>query len=184
MTKRQEIIKLLNTGNYTDREIAELVGTTHGIVNNYRHQNKTPLKTKWSNYSHLIGVKSDKELGEIMGITANAVTRKRLRMGIVSGYEHPHTELIKKYLPKLINPKTEVKTKLGGSIDILTETSIYECKVILYRQSILEAIGQLLIYSLEYPFHKKVILFNKNDCPSHIIKSLKILGISLVFQKI
>jgi DNA-binding MarR family transcriptional regulator len=62
-------------------------------------------------------------------------------------------------LKAALGGKTEVKTPVGR-IDLLTDTEIIEVKNIGEWKG---ALGQLLIYSLHYPNHKKRIhLFGKN----------------------
>ena len=97
MTKRQEIINLLREGKYTAVEIANKVGCSYKLVNNYRQVERIEKVSKWDKYEHLLGVMPDTELADLIGITANAVTRKRLRDGILSNNDNKHSLIIKKY---------------------------------------------------------------------------------------
>jgi hypothetical protein len=184
MTKRQEIIKLLQEKKYTAVEIANKVGCSYKLVHNYRQVERIEKVSNWDKYEHLLGVMSDADLANMIGITTNAVTRKRLRSGILSNNDTRHSDIIKKYSEKLDHPSFEVKTTCGGRIDVLTKDKIFECKPTLQTDSVLQAIAQLFIYSIDYPFHKKVILTSKILCPSHILKSLDKLGIQIIIQKI
>jgi hypothetical protein len=182
-TKTKQIQDLLE--NHTDKEIAAIVGTSHNYVNNIRHYTKARKVSKWSKYEHLLGVSSDTEIGELIGITANAVTRKRLRMGIATDAEMLHKKIVEHFAEKLINPRFEVVTRTGGKIDILTDHMICECKVKLDSSAAFHAIGQLAIYSLDYPHHKKVIVTSEIDLPKNIsIKTLASLGIFVQLVRI
>lgn len=45
----------------------------------------------------------------------------------------------------------------NGRADIITNFYIIECKLVLTRESLLQALGQLRIYALDWPKHKQVI---------------------------
>jgi DNA-binding CsgD family transcriptional regulator len=180
-TKHNKIVELIKDGK-RNKQIAKETGAAAGYVRNIR----TLLiaggeKVKvWDRFESMLGVKTDNEIADIMGITANAVTRKRLRMGIQTDVDRRHKELADWYKSTLQSAKTEVETKAGGKIDILSLDKICECKTTLNQYSALVAIGQLFLYSLDYPNHKKVILTSSVDCAGHVIRSLEKLGIELV----
>jgi hypothetical protein len=45
----------------------------------------------------------------------------------------------------------------NGRADIITNFHLIECKLVLTRESLLQALGQLRIYAMDWPKHKQVI---------------------------
>lgn len=45
----------------------------------------------------------------------------------------------------------------NGRADIITNFYLIECKLVLTRESLLQALGQLRIYALDWPKHQQVI---------------------------
>lgn len=67
-----------------------------------------------------------------------------------------------------------------GIIDVLTVDGIYELKPILNVTSLKTAIGQLCVYALEYPFHKKYIVCKRNKLSDSMMEYVNKLNIQII----
>lgn len=92
-------------------------------------------------------------------------------------------ELEESYFNELLktdkSARRQVRTRCG-TIDILTDNAIYEIKLNLTRDSILKAIGQLLVDNLEKPRGKLYIISRKHDKSNPLIEYAKQLNIGVI----
>jgi hypothetical protein len=86
---------------------------------------------------------------------------------------------IKLRLQKELNGKIEIETE-SGFIDLLTDTEIIEIKV---GKQWKHAVGQILIYSFEYPIHKKRIHLFDIEFDKNINEKCKIYDIDVSYEK-
>lgn len=93
------------------------------------------------------------------------------------------SELEMSYFNELLktnkSARRQVQTRCG-TIDILTDNAIYEIKLNLTRDSILKAIGQLLVCNLEMPRGKLYIVGRKRDEPNPLIEYAEQLNIGVI----
>ena len=85
---------------------------------------------------------------------------------------------IKLRLQKELNGKIEVETE-SGFIDLLTDTEIIEIKI---GKQWKHAVGQILIYSFEYPTHKKRIHLFDIEFDKNINEKCKIYDIDVSYE--
>lgn len=85
---------------------------------------------------------------------------------------------IKLRLQKELNGEIEVETE-SGFIDLLTDTEIIEIKV---GKQWKHAVGQILIYSFEYPIHKKRIHLFDIEFDKNINEKCKIYDIEVSYE--
>ena len=94
------------------------------------------------------------------------------------GYKNKKEEVIQLKLQKALGGNIEVETS-SGFIDLLTDSEIIEIKD---GRNWKHAVGQILIYSLDYPNHnKRIHLFNIiND--EHINSKCNIYNIRVTYE--
>ena len=68
-----------------------------------------------------------------------------------------------------------------GFIDVLTDSTVYELKTTLDNSSAKTALGQILLYSTFAKDRNKIIVANKINASCEIIKTIKGLGISILY---
>lgn len=170
-------------GKNTDAEIAEKIGKDRQYVANYRITHGMPVFKKWDRISPLLGIKSDREIAEIMGMRTNTITVKRRRAGISAANTGAEAKLQKEFAKTLKNPIQYVRTPYG-IIDILCEDTIYELKTPLNTSSANSAVGQLLAYKNEYPNKSMAIVTDKMQINGKTRQHLDQLFIKLIIFEI
>lgn len=109
-------------------------------------------------------LKSKLNASNVIFGTKNSPSRGRSSLSDTETYEW----VITKKLMKKIGGKVEVGSKYG-KIDLLTEDSIIEVK---RYKSWKHALGQILVYSLDYPYHKKMLYLYGKQKPRNSMWSL------------
>lgn len=151
-----EIDKYL--GELTDREVSDKFKMSIKIISNRRIRKGIPVIRKWSKYGHLLGTMPDKDLALITKMTQNAVTVQRIRRGIERFGSNPESIVEAVFCATLKESfERQVSTELGR-IDILTPSTIYECKYILRLCEMHKAIGQLICYGSIFPDRQRGIV--------------------------
>ena len=148
----------------TAPEIGRMMDIDRRVVSNYAHTHDLHILTKKERYDNiLINEQNDKEVAKVLGITSDAVSRARLRRGLLSGKISKEAVLQKKFARTLCVSYNEYVKTAAGIVDVLTEETIYEIKDILDTHSFHVALGQLFSYSHVLPGRKKVMVCRKNS---------------------
>lgn len=169
----------------TNREICEKYGIAdYRIVSNHRRLfMPQTVNIKSERYLDVIySTHSDREAADILGITTGAVTHFRLRHGILKGLEHKD-QIFQSWIAEQFHGKTEYQIN-GFRVDVLTHDTIIECKVILSKHTLYQALGQLFIYrALLGSEYKCAIAYiiEEDDITEHLIEIIGMTGIKLLY---
>jgi hypothetical protein len=169
----------------TNREICNKYGIAdYRIVSNHRRM-VMPQTTnvKRERYLDIIScTATDKEAAEILGITIGAVTHYRLRHGILKGLEHKD-QTFQNWIAEQFHGKTESQIN-GFRVDVLTHDMIVECKVVLSKHTLYQALGQLFVYrALLGSKYKCAIAYivKESDVTDHLLATIETAGIALLY---
>ena len=181
-----QVDRLRRDKDMTYLEISKLLNISYGTIrNHYSRCGKVGDKvdrhgyTNWSKHSHLLGVVSDRELAERLGIKIGTVVQKRRRAGIgplVVSQRVRELEVQKMLVSGLVGFREFVRLDCGIA-DVVTNDTIYEVKIAITTTSVQRAIGQLLLYSYSLPNHKMCIVGGSKKINKHTEKRLKEIGI-------
>lgn len=145
-------------GEFTDAEVAAMFNVPRNHVASRRFAMGIPAIRMWGRYEHLLGTMPDSDLGEIVGLGANAVLKKRQRMGISNFNTSLESEVETTFCATLNEPyQRQVATPLGR-IDVLTDSTIYECKYRLGLGELHKALGQLICYDYSFSDREMAIV--------------------------
>ena len=139
-----EVDKML--GSCSDSEISKKTGIDRRYIWRRRRIVGAPVIAKWDKYTGLLGTMRDSALGEMIGISENAVTRKRIR-SFVPPFAGSKERQLQIEFAKTLSGATQYLATPAGCADIVDSTTIYELKFILTTTGMHRAIGQLLSYS-------------------------------------
>lgn len=167
-------------GKLTDREMADRFDVSCQLIANRRIQKDIPAVSKWSRYLHLLGTMPDKDLAEIMGQRPNTITVYRIRVGIPRFNPGMENEIEAAFCLTLKESYERQVVTLLGRIDILTSSTIYECKYRLGLSELHKAIGQLICFGSIFPDRKKVVVCSKIILPPDAIALLSSIEIEIV----
>lgn len=167
-------------GRLTDREIADRFDVPRVQVANRRLANGVKVVTKWSKYEHLLGTLSDGDLAEIAEMKPNAVTRKRIRCNISRFNRGQESKLEDLLCSTLKEPFERQVITVLGRVDVLTSTTIYECKYRLRLSELHKAVGQLTCFRNIFPNRERIIVCAKMSISPDIIVLLGSMGIRIL----
>jgi len=160
-------------GKLTDRQIADRFYIPRVIVSNRRNHLGIQVVRKWDEHKHLLGTMPDGDLAAIVGVGRNAVTVKRIRMGISSFNTSLENKVETAFCKTLKVPyQRQVATPLGR-IDVLADTTIYECKYRLRLAELHKALGQLICYDYSFSDREMAIVCAEIAIPDQAIDFLK-----------
>ena len=170
-----EVDKML--GDNSDSEISEKTGIDRRYIWRRRKTSDNQPVSRWDKYKSLLGTMKDGELGAIIGISGNAVTRKRIRTGIQPFAGSDEMRMQKEFVKTLQDASQYVTTPTGNA-DIVDKTTIYELKFILTTNNMHTAIGQLLSYS-HFIKNKKLCIVTTKVTAKSCLDVCYALGISI-----
>lgn len=80
-----------------------------------------------------------------------------------------------------VNAMSEVPAQ-GGRVDVVTPNLIIEIKKTLTRESVLQALGQLRIYQLQWPRHRQAIAGSRGRGDlTYVLNAARRLGVEVWF---
>ncbi len=127
-----------------------------------------------SDHRHLLGTMLDKDLAAIADVKPNTVTQKRIRAGVLRFSPSLENEVETAFCAMLTEPYQRQVTTPLGRIDILTDTTIYECKHKLGLGELHKALGQLICYQFVFPSREMAIVCTEIAIPQDAIDMLTV----------
>lgn len=178
--KRPSLEQLtIDLEHHDNARISQKYDVNVQTVRRWRKETGIPAKPKWYEIHDLLGVRTDGEVAQTLGIRPNTVTVYRRRHGILPHKGGREAELQASFVQTLGSYQEYVNTPYGF-IDILTENCIYECKHTLNTTDAHRAVGQLMLYSFAYPNRAKIIVCQKCSTPKIVRNAVESLGIEIV----
>lgn len=167
-------------GKWTDREVADKFNIPRQLVANRRIGRGIYVATKWEKYEHLLGTMPDTDLAAIMNTRQNTVSVKRLRMKIPRFNPGPEMVVESTFCSTIKEPFERQVTTTLGRIDILTPTTIFECKYLLRLCEMHKAIGQLSCFGSIFPDRNKGIVCAEIKIRDDALAFLAASGITVI----
>lgn len=163
----------------TNTEISRKYGINKYIIANRRHELQLPKYAKISQYEELLGTMMDSDIARKFNVKRNTVTALRIKRGIPPFITSKEKEMQDELCKSLTNYHQYVRTKVG-IIDVIDDDNIYECKYRLTNENAQTAVGQLFIYSKDYPNKKKNIVTHIVLINNFVYSTIQDLGISIL----
>lgn len=173
-----EIIPQL--GKKTDKELSIQFGINHRTIAHKRKKLGIPVIKRNAEIVMLLGSKTDAEIAKMFGLCPNSITVLRRRHNIKTfGYDNREEKSIYLFSKDMDNFVIQAPCRVGR-VDLLTDDAIYEFKIKLTTPAMYHAVGQLFLYSMDYPNRRKVVVCRNNLLTETAQSCFEELGIEIV----
>lgn len=169
----------LDFDSHSEEKIAKKYDVTRQTVRQWRKFLGIERRPKWYIHLDVIGKMSDQDAAKKLGTSANNIAVYRHRHQISAFRESPEA-LLQESFVREIGQCDQYVTTPYGTIDALSQTTIYECKSVLTTSQAHQACGQLIFYRFSYPGRELAIVCKKVDTNQKVLSAITSLGIKVI----